>query len=320
MASYRSGGISRSELESILHFKGIEPSCLLDLLADCPVLCLAPDEALITQGTANRNCYFILAGSLRIHLDSLESPVLSTLGIGESVGEISLLDGQTASAHVLCHEECQVLVVPEEVFWSLVNFFHGFCRQLLLLMTGRLRHSNSSISNSLKKQEQYKLIATIDELTGLYNRRWLRSILERQMTRSLFSNTPLALLVIDVDHFKQVNDTFGHNVGDLVLQGVARLMMNSVRPTDLVTRYGGEEFLIVLPGSDLAGARIVAERVRGGIAAATMVAPEVMDLPGVTVSIGAAEMREEEAMDDFIGRADAALYQAKHNGRNRVEG
>jgi len=320
LANYRNESISIAELGRIFLFRGIDPESLISLLEDCPILCLEKDELLITQGEANRNCYFILSGSLRIHLDAQDSAVVSTLGTGESVGEISLLDGQAASAHVLCAEDCQALVVAEDVFNSLVNSFHVFCRSLLYLMVRRLRHTNTSISESFKKQREYQLTATVDELTGLYNRRWLRDMLARQMQRSRVNAAPLAVLMIDVDYFKRINDQLGHVIGDQVLRELALIMMTGVRPTDLVARYGGEEFIIVLPTTDLAGARIVAGRMCKKVAKARMVAATGEALPPVTISLGVAEMRELEMIDEFIARADVALYQAKSNGRNRVEG
>jgi diguanylate cyclase (GGDEF)-like protein len=319
LASYRRQSISIPELGKISLLQGIEPESLIGLLGDCPVICLEQDEILIAQGAANRNCYFILSGSLQIHLDSLENFAVSTLNVGESVGEISLLDGHTASAHVVCAEACQALVVAEDVFWSLVNSFNVFCRHLLFLMISRLRSSNMSISESFKKQREYQLTSTTDELTGLYNRRWLREMLERQMLRSLGEVAPLALLMIDGDYFKMVNDQYGHNVGDQVLQALGATMLDWVRPTDLVARYGGEEFVIVLPGTDLVGARVVAERMRRMIAEARTPSTLGEMLPVVTVSIGVALMEEADTIDEFIGRADAALYRAKEKGRNRVE-
>lgn len=320
MSKKRKKHLVARELERIFLFKGIEPNKILSLLRDCPVVCLEQGEVVISQGQVNHSCYFILSGSLRIHLDTVDSPPLSVLYPGESVGEISLLDGELASAHVICHEACELLVLPDETFWSLISASHDFSRNLLFLTIRRLRNSNVSMSASFKKQREFQLTATIDDLTGLYNRRWLKKMLDRQMRRSQYSKDPLSILVIDVDHFKKFNDNHGHLAGDHVLRLVAQTMINSVRPTDLVTRYGGEEFIIILPNTERAGARVVAERFCHEMSAMTITTKEDLALPKVTVSVGVAQMREGEEMEDLIRRADQALYQAKENGRNRVEG
>jgi diguanylate cyclase (GGDEF)-like protein len=312
--------IGRRELANILLFEGIEPTSVLGLLEDCPVICLAENEVLISQGEINSCCYFILSGQLRIHLDSLAAEPFSILLAGESVGEMSLLDSMSASAYVVCHAGCELLVLNENVFWSLVNASHNFSRNLLFLLTRRLRGNNISVSENLKKQQEYKLDATIDELTGLYNRRWLKNILTRQMNRSQRNSEPLSLLMIDVDHFKRVNDNYGHLAGDQVLRAIARIMVNHVRPTDLVARYGGEEFITVLPDINLTAAKVVANRMCRAVSAADMVTAEGTVLPTVTISIGLARMRAGDSMDEFIRRADAALYLAKKKGRDRVEG
>lgn len=315
----RTDHITRQELENLMMFEGISPEGVMRLLADCPIICLDKGEGLISQNQSNSSCYCILAGKLRIHLGSVDSEAISVLHAGESVGEMSLLDNKKASAHVVCHEKCELLVLNEDVFWSLVNASHVFSRNLLFLLTSRLRDNNVSVSKNLKKQQEYRLHASIDELTGLYNRRWLKNILSRQMKRGQYSDAALSLLMIDVDHFKEINDTRGHLVGDQVLKLIAQVMIDNVRPTDFVARYGGEEFVTVLPASDLAAALVVASRVNRAIRESSKVIAEWGRLPDVTVSIGIAQMRDQESMDEFIGRADRALYRAKKKGRNRVE-
>ncbi len=154
-------------------------------------------------------------------------------------------------------------------------------------------------------------LAMIDPLTSLANRRKLEADLA-QVERRRNSDGPVAFAMVDVDHFKSFNDTFGHAAGDEVLRRVAEVISGMVRDSDVVYRYGGEEFSILLPGAGVEEARIVAERVR--------VAVEALDVPGgrVTVSVGVADADDPRGLEDLTERADGALYAAKQAGRNRV--
>lgn len=167
--------------------------------------------------------------------------------------------------------------------------------------------------------EQSLALALTDSLTGLYNRRYLLTHLGRLMNDTVERQKPLALLVIDVDHFKQVNDTYGHGAGDRVLQHITELMRSSVRNVDLVSRLGGEEFVVVMPDTPEPFALVVAERLRDVIASTPLKLDDGREL-GVTISIGCAlrNSEGEDSIDKLIGRADDALYQAKRQGRNRV--
>ena len=154
--------------------------------------------------------------------------------------------------------------------------------------------------------------ATTDGMTGLANHRAFQEELQRQIARAERSGAALSLLLLDVDRFKQYNDSFGHPVGDEVLRTVANLLASQVREGDLPARYGGEEFAVVLPETDSDTARHIAERIRAVIAGYTFAHREV------TVSIGVAQRFENETADAMIQRADVALYEAKSGGRNRV--
>ena len=126
----------------------------------------------------------------------------------------------------------------------------------------------------------------------------------------------MALLVVDLDHFKRVNDTYGHPAGDAVLKALASILTQGVRESDIICRYGGEEFLILLPVTDAAAALALAERVRASVDAV----PDTPERPACTTSIGVACVQAgDTSFDALIGRADAALYRAKAGGRNRVE-
>ncbi|MEN9627435.1 MAG: hypothetical protein RJA10_662 [Pseudomonadota bacterium] len=158
-------------------------------------------------------------------------------------------------------------------------------------------------------------LASTDELTGLANRRALTATAENALARSRRDRTPLAMLMVDVDHFKQINDTHGHAIGDEMLRHLARVLAASLREQDTLGRLGGEEFLAVLPSASLADARRVAERMCAAAAASPLPGPH--GPVAVTVSIGVAGGDEVSAAA-LIARADAALYQAKHAGRNTV--
>lgn len=157
--------------------------------------------------------------------------------------------------------------------------------------------------------------ATRDPLTGTLNRKALFDSLERERSRSIRTGQPFSVAMLDVDHFKKINDGYGHPVGDQVLIHLCRRMRSLVRPHDFVARYGGEEFVVVMPDTAMAAALPVAQRLLS-----EAVKVDDSSLPAFTVSIGLAEWAStDEAVDAMIARADRALYRAKANGRNRVE-
>jgi diguanylate cyclase (GGDEF)-like protein len=174
----------------------------------------------------------------------------------------------------------------------------------------------------LRKEDELRFQALHDHLTGLWNRGAILEFLERELARARRGPEPLGVMVIDVDHFKAVNDTHGHQVGDLVLQTVARRLAGAMRTYDWVGRYGGEEFLAIASATDAGGIRGYAERLRACIADEPIVSPA--NFSGkikATVSIGAAAARlgPDFTCGFLIKAADQSLHRAKNNGRNRVE-
>ncbi len=166
---------------------------------------------------------------------------------------------------------------------------------------------------------QQQNLATHDGLTGLYNRHALMDALPRYQAQAARTSAPLALLMIDIDHFKRVNDQHGHLSGDEVLRAVAHRINERLRRADLLARFGGEEFLVVLPNTDRGGAGVVAENIRRAIESAP-IGVQGQVIP-VTVSIGVhADVPDHRATgaEAFIAASDQALYAAKHQGRNRV--
>lgn len=186
----------------------------------------------------------------------------------------------------------------------------------------RLQEANTALRARMAEiealQEHLREQSVRDPLTGVFNRRYLMETLDRELPRSRREGVPLAVAVIDVDHFKVINDRLGHDAGDRVLVGVAEVLDTHVRDEDVVCRYGGEEFVVVLPGSTIEVARRRAERWQAGLAALPLPA-SMADRP-VTISVGlAAAGASTGTAEQVVRAADQAMYRAKHRGRNRIE-
>jgi two-component system cell cycle response regulator len=165
--------------------------------------------------------------------------------------------------------------------------------------------------------EESQRLATVDALTGLMNRRALISALQTEIERCSRYGGPLSFVLLDLDHFKVINDRRGHRIGDAVLSSLGRLIQTSVRRTDIAARWGGEEFVIALTCSDLAGGVVFAERLRKSIEELEIIDGEGARVP-VSASIGLTSYVTGESLDDLVDRADRAMYVAKSSGRNRV--
>jgi diguanylate cyclase (GGDEF)-like protein len=187
-------------------------------------------------------------------------------------------------------------------------------RDALVVEMGKVTTINAELEKALARIEE---LAIRDELTGLYNRRHLMDSLEREKKRADRTGQFFSLLMFDVDHFKRINDTYGHLKGDIVLRAVAKTAQDALREIDYCARYGGEEFLVVLQKVDSAGARACVERLRSLIESLQF--PDLGDDTVITVSLGYTQYRPPETIAQAIARADAALYRAKTAGRNRAE-
>ena len=162
-------------------------------------------------------------------------------------------------------------------------------------------------------------MAITDALTGLFNRRYMESHLATLIEQATARGKPLAALVLDIDYFKSINDSHGHDAGDDVLRDFALRIKRSIRGIDLACRYGGEEFVVVMPETDMAVAATVAERLRRRIAAEPFAIQQGTRSVPVTISIGIAALRgSDDNAASLLKRADQALYRAKRDGRNRV--
>jgi diguanylate cyclase (GGDEF)-like protein len=302
----------QGDLQQIRHlrlFNNVAASNIGQLLKEFRACDLETDEVLLSPFNRNQYLYLLLEGQLNVYLGSLDSPPVSTLKAGDCAGEISFIDNEHPSAYVVASEPCCVLRLHRA---SLINLFQQspeVMQNLLELLCDRVRQGNRIILDS----EQ---TANIDALTGTYNRRWLENIFERESTRSAFNASPLCMLMLDVDHFKAYNDQHGHLAGDYALCMLAHTLRSQLRPKDSLTRFGGEEFVILLPEIGLDEARSIGERLRLSLHHIESFHSPIGVLPGITVSIGMAQIQAKESLQGLIARADSALYQAKQKGRD----
>ncbi len=300
----------RQRLLSSRLLQGIPAPLVAMVVAGSETRELAPREALLLAGTENSTLYVVLTGLVSVHVPGADE-AHARLGVGECVGELSLVDGQRVSADVIAEEPTLVLGFSRDQLWSLVDSSPEAARNLLRILAGRIRADDAVLGESSRQKRHLEHLAMVDGLTGLRNRRWLDEAFTRQLTRAIRAGQRLSLLMVDIDHFKRLNDVHGHPFGDAVLQRVARTLAEGLRPQDLLARYGGEEFAVLLPGIEVQNAVAIADRLRRAV--------EASDGTQVTVSIGVACLQREDTLPSLLGRADEALYRAKAAGRNRSQ-
>ena len=195
--------------------------------------------------------------------------------------------------------------VIHQLGFLVINFL------ILTVSFGFLWMTSARLGEKLRRQ------ARIDTLTRTYNRRALEDLSLREMARATRHSLPLSVVMLDIDHFKRLNDNFGHQVGDMVLTNLAVILKDNLREQDLVVRFGGDEFLLLFPDTSLTQAIRAAEKLQIRIRETFLVIEREVK---ATISLGVAELRPGEAWDSLVSRADAALYQAKQQGRAQVVG
>ena len=299
-------------------FRDMSCDALEYALEHCRIISLAAGSTLLPAGADNDRIYLVLDGRLHVLLEGERSNHLVTLREGECVGEMSIIDGGETSAEVVALSDCELLEIEQELAWSLIQGTDGVAANLLRVMAKRVRHGNATVQRSLDLQRSFKKAAVTDALTGLHNRAWLDEAFVRALTRAHQSEHSTALLLVDVDHFKRFNDVHGHLAGDAVLRAVARTVADCLRPSDLLARFGGEEFALMLVDADMAACIAVAERLRHAVGMLRIRNADGLNLPQVTVSIGMAMARPAEQLSALLERADRALYRAKQEGRDRI--
>ena len=307
-------------------FKGLDIAAARKYLNHAEHHLLPKGEILLSPRSDNRDLYIVLNGLLSVHLDSPSSDLIATITIGECAGEMSLFDEGTPSAYVVAADDVRILKMSGEMVWDMIDNCEGFAKNFLHLTSSRMRTSNRSMSNSRRIQEHYENRANIDSLTRLHNRRWIDQNLPQAFETCVADKIPLCLMMLDIDHFKKYNDDHGHLAGDACLKVVSEAIRISIRPSDLLGRFGGEEFVLALPETNNEGAYKLAERIRSTIENNDWECNESAMKINISIGLSSLDRHDnDENQDDDIQvsnvlrEADRALYYVKQHGRNNVK-
>jgi diguanylate cyclase (GGDEF)-like protein len=278
---------------------------------------------LLSPGAKNEYVFIVLSGSLNVHLGSPGGPVVASMETGACVGEMSIIEDRDPSAYVISSEDTHLLVIHRSVLWEMVDASHEFSKNLLVVLSERVRSHNRVIAESYGELRKFERHATTDALTGLGNRHSMEESFPREIARCVkneepVNEEPVSLIMIDVDDFKDFNDRFGHIAGDRALSAVSRILLKHFRPRDVLVRYGGDEFAVLLPQVGVESAVEIADRVRRSVSGDTEDSSDSLIQVPVRISMGVAELPPHGNLDNLIRAADAALYRAKHAGRDRV--
>lgn len=219
---------------------------------------------------------------------------------------------------MLFHYHPEQMDAPIEILqlfiFGTVLFWFSFVGSYISSLRNRLSTANHELKLALKTIEG---LAIHDHLTGAYNRRHMHEELQKAKSIADRGGMPFSIAIFDLDHFKPVNDDFGHQKGDEVLKQIVQQVSSRIRETDIIARYGGEEFIVIMIATDIAGAAEGAQKIHKCVH--NLKYPGLPDSFRITISIGATSYRPVESIDEMISRADTALYRAKANGRDRVE-
>lgn len=319
MAHPTTFGASRYSIADLNLFDGVSDQSAIVLLADCPVIHIATDQTVLNH---QHSLYIVLDGSVGVSqaatLAGMADRTTVTVLPGECVGELSVLDEESNSSTITALQDTQLLVIEAKRLWQLIDASNGVARNLLRLLSFRIRAANVQIRRRQKIGEFYRQLSMVDGLTGLQNRAWLNDHLPTLINDAHAAQNPLAIIMVDIDHFKKFNDEYGHLTGDDALKIAANVLTDTLRPRDFAVRYGGEELMVILPNTNQKSSAIVAQRLCERMQQSVVFADMHKPLPHITASFGVANLIQGQDANALIAVADAALYRAKDAGRNQV--
>jgi diguanylate cyclase (GGDEF)-like protein len=315
-------GASGYTLTDIQLFADVSDPAVAALIDACQVVHIAANESIAHHADTRARVYVVLRGALCARTGNADDHPRSMHDVrilpGESIGELSVLDDSPHVSTLFAQQDSELLVIESDTLWRLIDESNGVARNLLRQLSFRLRAANAQLRKREKLGEFYRQLSMVDGLTGLYNRAWLSERLPEIVADAHQHAQPLSVIMIDLDHFKDFNDTHGHAGGDSALRTAAEVLSKALRPSDFAARFGGEELVVILPDTGDKGCMLVAQRLCERLRETVVFDDMRVPLPHLTASFGVATLQAEEDADLLLTHADAALYRAKKAGRNRV--
>jgi len=308
----------RSLLAGLELFQGVAADDVQELLQKCDRRDADTGEVLLSPENKNDYVFLVLSGRLDVRVGSRDAPVIATMDVGACAGEMSIIEDRDPSAYVIAAEPSHLLVIHQTILWQMVDASHEFAKNLLVVLSERVRSHNEFIAQSIGDIRRFERHATTDALTGLRNRHAMEESFPREVRRCQDDDLPVSLIMIDVDGFKSFNDRFGHVAGDRVLSAVAQVLQTQFRTKDHLVRFGGDEFAVLLPCVNNIEALAIADRVRMTVSGSTDDNDDSLIRIPVRVSMGIAQVNADGTFETLLRAADEALYRAKNSGRDTV--
>ncbi|MCB1177507.1 MAG: GGDEF domain-containing protein [Leptospiraceae bacterium] len=304
-------------------------------------------QLIIEEGSPSREIFLIVSGLVKVVQNSSEGESIELIrrGANDFIGEMGVIENSTRSTSIISVKKVETIIIDKDNFFLITGLIPQVMINVSKTIARRLRESDhrnndellqyqnllelnrdliiqkkelEKVNNELVlKNEELYTLATVDTLTEIYNRKYIMDLFKKELDKSYRYSYDLSLILIDIDYFKKLNDKYGHQAGDLILKDFGKLIEGSIRKTDALGRYGGEEFILVLPHTNKDDAEAIANKVRKAISDYKFTLDN--EVINVTASFGVSDNSQINiSLDKMISRADKALYKAKMKGRNQV--
>lgn len=282
-------------------------------------------DVLFNQGDRGETLYIVREGEIAgiIELTDGTRRDVARFSVGDFFGDMAIFENDVRSATCIACTDSTLLELHKSDFFHLIEENPAIAIKIMYRMlnitTGRLQNTGQFLSEMIRWGNDARKRAITDEFTGVYNRRFLEESMGPLFAEAVRKKTPISLVMIDLDHFREINDTYGHDMGDSLILELVTVCKRNLREHDIIARYGGDEFSIIFPGTGREEAMSLAEKMRSDAAGLDILEKKEGAINRVTLSMGVAAYPDgADSLSKLKSKADEALYRAKEEGRDRV--